>query len=211
MPDKLLNSSYGIPSSLLEDLTATTGDVLSGKTYLGSDGEVHSGTMTNNVSRVSPLSSVYGETTYFTIPKGAYVKGGSSGYPEVATSLTNIIKGAKLYREVGVVFLRGGYSSFCGILKFGQTGNVSAYDGSGNRTENYSEGNYIKMHFHWAGNNSDYIAAYAKKAGRYILIDNGSISTKTYSANQQILRRNYDTNKGNMIIVGALFLSLLTN
>lgn len=44
MPDNLLSPSYGIPSSLLEDLTATTGDVLSGKTYLGSDGEVHSGT-----------------------------------------------------------------------------------------------------------------------------------------------------------------------
>lgn len=205
MPDNLLSPSYGIPSSLLEDLTATTGDVLSGKTYLGSDGEVHSGTMTNNASRVSPISSFYDETTYFTIPKGAYVTGGSSGYPEVATSLTDIIKGAKLYREVGVAFLRGGYSSFCGILKFGQTGSVSAYDGSSSRPEHISEGNYVKMLFHWFGNSGDYIAAYAKKAGRYILIDNGSVSTKTYSANQQILRRNYDTGRGTMIIVGALF------
>ena len=205
MPDKLLSSSYGIPSSLLEDLTATTGDVLSGKTYLGSDGEVHIGTMTNNSSRVSPVSTSYGETTYFRIPKGAYLTNSSSGYPEVSVPLTDIISGAKLYREVGIAFLKGGSASWCGILKFGQTGQVSAYDGSQSINNNISEGNYVKMLFYWAGNSNDYIAAYAKKAGRYILIDNGSVSTKTYSANQQILRRNYDSSKGNMIIVGALF------
>lgn len=45
MPNDLLSVTSGIPSSILESINITPNDVLSGKNYLGSDGEIHSGTL----------------------------------------------------------------------------------------------------------------------------------------------------------------------
>lgn len=45
MPNDLLSVTSGIPSSILESIDITPNDVLSGKNYLGSDGEIHSGTL----------------------------------------------------------------------------------------------------------------------------------------------------------------------
>ena len=109
MPDNLLSSSYGIPSSLLEDLTATTGDVLSGKTYLGSDGEVHSGTMVNRGAWGTAVAA--GGSV--TIPAGYHngsgkiTAGGISGmnlitrapvYDTTAVSLRTTLTGSPTYK-----------------------------------------------------------------------------------------------------------------
>ena len=89
MPDNLLSSSYGIPSSLLESLTATTGDVLSGKTYLGSDGEAHSGTMTDRAYGTGTSFAKSGSNVIIDgLPEGHYASGAEARLA-LSTFVTN--------------------------------------------------------------------------------------------------------------------------
>lgn len=63
MPTNFLSPSNGIPGSLLDQINANPGDVLSGKTYLGSDGEVHRGTL--SLSATATESDVLSGKTFF--------------------------------------------------------------------------------------------------------------------------------------------------
>ena len=71
MPTKLLNSEYGIPKSRLEQVNATVSDVTSGKTYIGSDGLVHTGTLTDyGRDPRGTACSIYGNDILFLLPGG---------------------------------------------------------------------------------------------------------------------------------------------
>ena len=100
MPDNLLSPSYGIPSSLLEDLTATTGDVLSGKTYLGSDGEVHSGTMTNRTYGTGTSFDKSGSNVIIDgLPEGHYASGAEArlSLSKFVSNFATVFKPTQVY------------------------------------------------------------------------------------------------------------------
>ena len=64
MPDKLLYPSYGIPKSSLEEITVSTSDVISGKKFLGNDGEIHTGSL--SFSGNANVSQVLSGQTFYT-------------------------------------------------------------------------------------------------------------------------------------------------
>lgn len=98
MPTNLLNVSSGIlSSSNLADATATTGDVLSGKTFYSGDEDLKTGTMISRGSSTSAVSvSTSGSNVTYRINQGAYMLNGSSGYPEVYSSRSNVLTAMNL-------------------------------------------------------------------------------------------------------------------
>ena len=67
MPDNLLETSSGIPSKILQAITATTNDVLSGKAFLGNDGELHTGTMAWAGGTVTQIANVNTRATSYSV------------------------------------------------------------------------------------------------------------------------------------------------
>ena len=91
MPENLLNTSEGIPKSLLDQITATENDVVSGKTFIGSDGTLKHGSVPDRGD--SQWAGGFGggtdsstKKTYISlnrIPEGIYRKNGAEWAPEI--------------------------------------------------------------------------------------------------------------------------------
>lgn len=87
MPEELLNIDGGIPKSLLKQITASSGDVLSGKKILSSSGKLLTGTLANR-GQYQTAGGIGGggDGTYYAfndIPEGVYRKNGATWAPEV--------------------------------------------------------------------------------------------------------------------------------
>lgn len=91
MPEKLLCPSYGIPKSLLNQITATPANVLQDINFIDKNGFIQSGTMESHdkITKYVSLSknsdeSYEGDAFFVRINPGAYLKEtDSSGYPEI--------------------------------------------------------------------------------------------------------------------------------
>ena len=114
MPTNLLNVSSGVlSSSNLANATATTGDVLSGKTFYSGDEDLKTGTMISRGSSTSAVSvSTSGSNVTYRINQGAYMLNGSSGYPEVYSSRSNVLTAMKLNFSSGWEVI--GFGGHCG-------------------------------------------------------------------------------------------------
>ena len=114
MPTNLLNVSSGVlSSSNLANATATTGDVLSGKTFYSGNEELKTGTMISRGSSTSAVSvSTSGSNVTYRINQGAYMLNGSSGYPEIYSSRSNVLTAMKLNFSSGWEVI--GFGSHCG-------------------------------------------------------------------------------------------------
>lgn len=98
MPTNLLNVSSGVlSSSNLANATATTGDVLSGKTFYSGNKDLKTGTMISRGSSTSAINvSTSGSNVTYRINQGAYMLNGSSGYPEIYSSRSNVLTAMNL-------------------------------------------------------------------------------------------------------------------
>ena len=116
MPTNLLNVSSGVlSSSNLANATATTGDVLSGKTFYSENEDLKTGTMTNNGAwgiTIAPGTST-------TVPAGYHNGGGrvtasaSSGILEFAVS---IVSGGKLRKTINSQYISNGvFQKSCNV------------------------------------------------------------------------------------------------
>lgn len=93
MPDNLLSPSNGLSKSLLDQITATESDVVSGKTFIGSDGLIRVGNIPDNGQYQYATGFGYGLEDKFQtgrkyiscygIPEGLYRKDGAFWAPEV--------------------------------------------------------------------------------------------------------------------------------
>lgn len=93
MPDNLLSPSNGLSKSLLDQITATESDVVSGKTFIGSDGDLKIGTIPDRglYQYATGFGSGLEETFYpgrkfiscNGIPEGLYRNGGTYWTPEI--------------------------------------------------------------------------------------------------------------------------------
>ena len=64
MPDKMLNASYGIQKSELQRITATVGDVKTGKTFMDSTGSIRTGTLNPNPTmHITDTITYYAQST----------------------------------------------------------------------------------------------------------------------------------------------------
>ena len=87
MPEELLNIDGGISKSLLKQITASSGDVLSGKKILSSSGKLLTGTLANR-GQYQTAGGIRGggDGAYYAfndIPEGVYSKNGATWAPEV--------------------------------------------------------------------------------------------------------------------------------
>ena len=130
MPTNFLSPSNGIPGSLLDQINVNPGDVLSGKTYLGSDGEVHSGTL--SLAATATESDVLSGKTFFS---------GSTTRRTGSYSVTNKIQVFDIYHAPYGNEYRNGTASVhaSSTIKWCQTGTVcdvptDPYDNSINIT-----------------------------------------------------------------------------
>lgn len=64
MPEKLLNQDFGIPKSIIEQITATKGDVSVGKTFIDSNGNLSIGSRT--------FLGRYKECAFCSLKRGEY-------------------------------------------------------------------------------------------------------------------------------------------
>lgn len=91
MPENLLNISEGIPKSLLDQITVTENDVVSGKSFLGSDGLIRVGNIpdlgqyqwTRGFGSGTNPSNSRRYITLNNIPEGLYRKNGEDWAPEI--------------------------------------------------------------------------------------------------------------------------------
>ena len=99
MPN-ILSSSTGISKSLLDQINLQEYDVIQGKKYIGSDGELHTGTLVDRPNDVQcPVVTQYDPGTgfvYLALPAGAYRRtdGRMSPHPNMKRRLMEIVSEA---------------------------------------------------------------------------------------------------------------------
>ena len=192
----LMTASGGLTKRKLALADAVPEDVVAPKSfYAGGSKDLKTGTLAEQPGVVDAQSiTVYNDQLYYRFPFGAYrTQIGATGCSEARSSAASVISTLGVFREVGVAVLVGGAYAHVAIMKAGQTAQTGG--------NNYS-GDYVRVQFYQYGNTNDYIAAYARKAGRYLVVTNNSVSTVTAIANQQLARLVYGQN---FIMVAALF------
>ncbi len=99
MPDTLLDTSSGIPSNILESITANVGDVLKGKVFLGNDGELHTGTMEWAGGTVTQIANVNTRATSYSVSGSGhayYVFVSTTGHGKSSTTGFSVTGGTKV-------------------------------------------------------------------------------------------------------------------
>lgn len=112
-------STHTITGTFTSDATATAAQILSGKIAYVKGSKI-TGSMTNRSKYTNAVSIGYKSdgTLQFRIPIGAYITTTSSGYPEINSSMNNVISGIA---SPSLISYSNGYTT-------GFTGNVNLRD-----------------------------------------------------------------------------------
>ena len=153
MPENILNLSEGIQKSLLNQVTATENDVIVGKSFIGSNGDLKIGAVPDRGQyQYSNRIYVVGDYIAFEdIPEGIYRKNGAVWAPEIRADLETVknLVGStsKRVRVVATTYLgtRGStpfghcdiyiYNADTGEQIGGFSGDSTAMNGPGSNSE----------------------------------------------------------------------------
>ena len=134
----MLDTSSGIPSNILDSITANIGDVLNGKVFLGNDGELHTGTMKWAGGTVTQIANVNTRATSYSVSGS-----GHSYYVFVSTTGHGCTTGFSVTGGTKVLYSFMTTTDFDGGLgrEFGHFCIIKANNPSGTVTVNATVGN----------------------------------------------------------------------
>lgn len=195
MPENLLNQDFGIPKSILSQVTANPDNVSVHKHYLGSDGQIHEGILEERGRSQYAGGVGSGQeddgTKYVSlnaIPEGVYRKNGKDWAPEVRIREDELIA----YLQT-----QGHFNWNVVDLGVGQSFNVSGYPGY----KSFTNSNFIceTQGLDWTGGNYWTQGDVKSRAGHKLI--------KSYNASSGVLTAKAEVtggiNGGNVLTVNV--------